>query len=125
MVLHSEAHEVAHRVHHIGQVSDDNPGTGETERADGRNWRLLLDRLSLPRRRSRLQRAIGDRLSSSIGRRWSIGLTFPFVRVPEMLDQATLCEGVSKLGQVVTKWGRGQIVLKVRTISLGGLVIPE
>jgi hypothetical protein len=27
--------------------------------------------------------------------------------------------------QVVTKWGRRQIALKVRTILLGGLGIPE
>jgi hypothetical protein len=37
---------------------------------------LIFDGLSLPGRRGRLQSAVRDRLSSSIGRRWSRGLTF-------------------------------------------------
>jgi hypothetical protein len=35
-----------------------------------------------------------------------------------LLDQATPCEGVCEFCQVVTKWGRRQIELRVRTILL-------
>jgi hypothetical protein len=55
---------------------------------------LVFDGLSLPERRSRLQRAARDQLSSGIGRRWFRGLLLRSAQVPEMLDQATPREGV-------------------------------
>jgi hypothetical protein len=42
-----------------------------------------------------------------------------------MLDQATPREGVCEICQVVTKSGRWQMELRVRTVRLSGLVIPE
>ena len=49
--------------------------------------RLVFDRPSHPRRRSRLQRAARDQFGFSIGRRWSRRLLFRSVQVPEALDQ--------------------------------------
>jgi hypothetical protein len=89
------------------------------------HWGFGFDRLSLPGRRSRLKRVARDQLSSTVGRRWSRRLTFRSVWVPEMLNQATPCEGACEICQVVTKWARRQIESRVRTILLGGLVIPE
>jgi hypothetical protein len=87
--------------------------------------RLVFDRLILPRRRIRLQSAIRDQLDVSIGRRRSRRLIFRSVQVPEMLDQATPCEGVCEVCQVVREWGLRHIELRVRTTPLGRFVIPE
>jgi hypothetical protein len=97
----------------------------ETERADADPEAARFDRPSPPGRRfNRLQRAARDQLSSSIERRWSAGLPFRSVQVPEMLDQAISCEGVCEICDVVTKWGRRQIESRIRTVPLGRLVIP-
>jgi hypothetical protein len=56
---------------------------------------------SLLRYRRRLQRAGRDQLSSSVGRRWSRGLTLQSVEAPEVLDEATSCEGVCNICKVV------------------------
>jgi hypothetical protein len=57
---------------------------------------LLLGRNRLPRRRSRLQGAVRDHVSFSSGR-WSIGLPFRSVDVPEALDQSAPCEGICEI----------------------------
>jgi hypothetical protein len=85
---------------------------------------LVSYRLSLPGRRIPLQRAVRDQLSS-LGRRWSGGLPFRSVQVPEMLHQAAPCEGVCETCRFDTKWGGGQMGLRIRTIPLGGIVVPE
>jgi hypothetical protein len=80
--------------------------------------RFCFDRLSPPKRSSRLRRAARDQLSS-IGRRWSRGLLFRSVKIPEMLDQAASGERIGEICRVIVK-----AELRVRTIPLGGLVIP-
>ena len=89
-----------------------------------RRW-FSFDRLSFPRRRSRLKGAARDQLIFSIGRRWSRGLTFRSAQIPEMLDQAASCEGICEICRVITKWRGRRTKLGVRKIPLCGLVIPE
>jgi hypothetical protein len=78
----------------------------EMEQADADQPRAPARQAQVPNALSRLQRAVRDQLSFGIGRRWSRGLTFRSVQVPEMLDQAASCEGICEICRVVIEWGR-------------------
>lgn len=69
--------------------------------------------------------AARGQLGFSAGWRWPRRLTFPSVQIPDMLHQAAPCEGSCEICRVVTKWRGGWTKLRVRTIPLGGLIIPE
>jgi hypothetical protein len=83
-----------------------------------------FDSLTFPRRRTRLQGAARDQLSSDIGRRWSRSLIVRSGQVPVMLDQAAPCEGVCEIRRVIIEWTWRTIKVGVRTMTLGGVVIP-
>src|SRR5438132_7967868 len=87
--------------------------------------RLGFEGLILPERSVRLQSAVWDQLGFSIGRRQSRWLPFRSANVPEVLDQASSCEGVSELCQVVINSWRRNVEVTTRKIAIQRLVTPE